>query len=67
MGRGLCSDVMLDTKLDNKAKFLQMALESKARLESSVQVVLREGRGGVSRGFFYGTRVPRPASNVSSR
>jgi len=30
-------DVLLDTKLDNKAKFLQMALETKARMESSVQ------------------------------
>jgi len=30
-------DVLVDTKLDNKAKFLQMALETKARMESSVQ------------------------------
>ena len=30
-------DVLLDTKLDNKAKFLQMALETKTRMESSIQ------------------------------
>ncbi len=34
---GVMRDVLLDTKLDNKAKFLQMALETKARMESSVQ------------------------------
>jgi presequence protease len=34
---GVMRDVLLETKLDNKAKFLQMALETKARMESSVQ------------------------------
>jgi len=34
---GVMRDVLLDTKLDNKAKFLQMALETKTRMESSVQ------------------------------
>jgi len=34
---GVMRDVLLETKLDNKAKFLQMALETKTRMESSVQ------------------------------